>query len=188
MEENTMKKTKLTTKTIVMIGLFAAITAVLAQVAIPTPWGVPITLQPFAVALCAYVLGYKYGTASIAIYVLLGIIGLPVFAEFSSGLGVILGVTGGFIWGFIVMAFVCGFYEKAHSKRYAMVFGILGLVLCHLLGTIQFSLLMSMSFMKSLLLVSVPYILKDIASVLFAYAISLPIKKVVGPICERKDA
>ena len=72
-----------TTKGIVMIGVFAAVTAVLAQVSIPTPWGIPITLQTFAVALAGYCLGKYKGMMSVLIYILLGLTGLPVFAGFT---------------------------------------------------------------------------------------------------------
>lgn len=79
MKENTDKKIK--TADLVMIALFAAITAVLSQIAIPMPTQVPVTLQTFAVALCGYCLGAKKGTAAILIYILLGAVGIPVFTS-----------------------------------------------------------------------------------------------------------
>ena len=70
---------------IVLTGMFAAVLAALSQIQIPMPSGVPVTLQTFAVALTGYVLGWQYGLASTAIYILLGAIGLPVFAGCISG-------------------------------------------------------------------------------------------------------
>ena len=106
MEEN--KKKKISTKDMVQIAMFTAVVAVLSQIAIPMPSGVPVTLQTLAVALCGYVLGSKKGAVSLLVYALLGAVGAPVFANFKGGLGAIAGPTGGFIWGFIFMAFLCG--------------------------------------------------------------------------------
>ena len=86
-----MKKTN--TKTIVMIGMFAAVLAVLSQISIPMPSGVPVTLQTFAVALTGFILGWKYGAISVGIYILLGTVGVPVFSNFSGGLGALFGKT-----------------------------------------------------------------------------------------------
>ena len=134
-----------------------------------------MTLQTFAVALTGYVLGWKYGLASTAIYTLLGAIGLPVFAGFSGGVGVIAGATGGFIWGFLFMAALCGYgYSK---KRILLgVYSLVGLIICHLLGVIQFMFLMQMSFAESFLLVSMPYLLKDVISVVAAYVVAKAIR------------
>ena len=86
---------------ITFAALFTAITAALSQAAIPTPFGVPLTLQTFAVALCGYVLGIKWGLASIITYILLGVFGVPVFSGFKGGAQVLFGATGGFIFGFL---------------------------------------------------------------------------------------
>ena len=88
--------------------MFAAVIAVLAQIAIPLPSGVPVTLQTFAVALTAVVLGARLGSLSTLIYILLGAAGAPVFTGFYGGLGAIVGKTGGFIWGFLFLAFFTG--------------------------------------------------------------------------------
>ena len=85
---------------IVYCGIFATITAILAQISIPLPGGVPLTLQTFAVSLAGILLGSKKGFISILVYVLMGAIGLPVFSGFSAGIGAIVGPTGGFILSF----------------------------------------------------------------------------------------
>ena len=79
---------KISTKTIVTVGMFTAVLSVLSILTIPMPTGVPVTLQTFAMALCGYVLGWKKGTSSTLIYILLGTVGVPVFA----------GMTGGPSW------------------------------------------------------------------------------------------
>ena len=104
MKENAKKRTL----RLITAALFTAITAVLSQTAIPTPFDVPLTLQTFAVALCGYVLGVKWGLASIAAYILLGTVGVPVFSGFRGGVQVLFGATGGFIFGFLFLTGLCG--------------------------------------------------------------------------------
>ena len=84
---------------IVMVGVFAAVLAVLSQISFPLPSGIPVTLQTFAVALCGYALGCKRGTLAVLVYIVLGAVGLPVFANFSGGFGSLVGLAGGYIYG-----------------------------------------------------------------------------------------
>ena len=136
---------KISIRTICFTGMFTAIISVLSILTIPTPWGVPFTLQTFAIALAGFVLGKKYGTISVALYVLLGLIGVPVYAGMKAGPGVLFGATGGYIFGFILMAFFSGLAMESvrrNSKKVsgmvlAVLFSILGLACCHILGSIQ---------------------------------------------------
>ena len=169
MEKGTSEK-KINVKDMILIAMFAAITAVLSQIAIPMPSGVPVTLQTFAVALCGYVCGSKKGAAALAVYTLLGAVGVPVFANFKGGLGALAGPTGGFIWGFIIMAFLCGIGIEMKKKWLAVLLGAAGLIACHICGTAQFAVIKGGGFFSSALLVSVPYLLKDIISVAVALA------------------
>jgi biotin transport system substrate-specific component len=93
---------------VALVAAGAALTALAAQVSIPTPIGVPFTLQTFAVLLVGASLGSIRGAASMALYALVGLLGLPVFAEQSHGASVLFGATGGFIFGFIIAGFVVG--------------------------------------------------------------------------------
>jgi biotin transport system substrate-specific component len=172
--ENTMNTS---TRTMVSTGMFVAIIVILAQIAIPMPFGVPVTMQTFAIALCGYVLGQKYGGLATIIYTLLGAVGIPVFANFHGGIGVILGMTGGFIWGFICLAFLTGLHIKFKSKSIAIALGLLGIVVCHLLGVIQFSIVTSTPLLKAFTVVSLPYIIKDVVSVVVAYFVAVAVRK-----------
>ena len=96
-------------------GLFAAVLAVLSQLAIPIPGAVPLTLQTFGVALCAYVLGWKLGTLAYLVYFLLGLAGVPVFSNFTGGIGKLFGTTGGFLIGFFLLSVGCGLFS--HYRR-----------------------------------------------------------------------
>ncbi|MFD1705198.1 biotin transporter BioY [Siminovitchia sediminis] len=121
----------------IVSALFAAIIGILAQVTIPLPL-VPITGQTLAIGLAATILGAKYGTVSVLLYILLGAVGIPVFSAFSAGLGVIFGPTGGFIIGFIPTAFFIGWYlEKTSFKfTHAMVANTIGMFITLCFGTV----------------------------------------------------
>lgn len=173
-------RSNISTKTVIFTGMFVAVLAVLSQLSIPMPSGVPITLQTFAVALTAYVLGVKTGVIAMVIYILLGVIGVPVFAEFSAGIGVLVGMTGGFLWGFIVMIIFCGLGKQQSSKIMLVVFSALGLAACHLLGIVQFMFVMDMQFVPAALMVSIPYLIKDALSVVAAFYVALAIRRALS--------
>lgn len=144
-----------------MAGVFAALLAVLSQLSIPLPSGVPVTLQTFAVALCGFTLGARKGAAAVVVYLLLGAVGLPVFAGFLGGVGILFGVTGGFLWGFIAMAALCGLKNPWLCAA--------GLVACHVPGILWFSFAAGLPLWESFLTASFPFLLKDLVSVLLAY-------------------
>ncbi len=145
-------------KQITVIALFTAVTAVMAQISVPMPFGVPLTMQVFAAALCGYSLGTGGGAAAIGVYIVLGAVGMPVFSNFTGGVGVLIGKTGGFIWGFPVLAALCGTARRRKILNAAL--SSLGLIVCYLLGTAQFSLLTSGGIFTSAA-VFVPFFLKD---------------------------
>ena len=159
--------------TLVLTGLCTAIVCVLSVISIPLPSGVPITLQTFAVALCSYIIGFRLAPVCVIIYLALGAIGLPVFAGFSSGVGTFAHFTGGFLWGFILMAVLCGLGMRYRNKFTSIAFGLLGLLVCHLCGVIQFSAVAGMPFPESFFWASFPYLIKDAVSVIGAYFIAL---------------
>ncbi len=173
MKENT--KTKIKTSNLVMIALFAAITAVLSQIAIPMPSQVPVTLQTFAVALCGYCLGAKKGTAAILVYILLGAVGIPVFTGFKGGIACIASFTGGFIYGFLPFVFLSGISVNRRTAR--ILLGFAGLAVLHFFGVLHYSLLTSNGFIESFFLVSAPYMIKDLISVVLAYFASVGVNK-----------
>lgn len=158
------------TKNIAKLSIMVAIMCILSTLAIPTPSGVPLTLQTFSIALAGFYLGKKYGSIAVFIYIILGIIGLPVFAGIQGGIGRILAPSGGFILGFVFIAFFSGL-----GIRYSFV----GLIICHLIGVLQFSFISSLPFLASIVSVSLPYIIKDILSLIFAYIISNRLKKII---------
>lgn len=126
------------TKTMALIGVMAAVTCILGPLSLAIPVSpVPISLTNLAVYFAIYVLGMKRGTISYCIYLLLGLIGLPVFAAFTGGAGKLFGPTGGYLIGFIFMALICGFFiEKWEKKLYMHFIGmVLGTAVCYVFGT-----------------------------------------------------
>ena len=110
-ETKTAPKSAFTVKETCYAGLFAAVIAIMAQISIPMPGGVPMTMQTFAVTLAAIVLGAKLSTVSTVIYLILGAAGVPVLAGFTGGLAKFVGPTGGFLIAFpgaFVVALVAG--------------------------------------------------------------------------------
>lgn len=151
------------TQRLAFVGMSTAIISILSQFSIPLP-PVPMTLQTFALALTACVLGPFLGLASAAVYLLCGAIGLPVFAGFHGGLSALIGFTGGFLLTFPAMSLLCGC--SVLVKKPLRLFPCLaGLFVCHLGGILQYAYLAQVSFAASAMAVSVPYLLKDVLSV-----------------------
>ena len=156
---------------IAMTAVFTALLACLSQIAVPLPFGISLTLQTFAVAVCGYCLGPLYGTLSIVVYIALGAAGAPIFSSFRGGFTVLLGLSGGFIFGFLAMALLCGLaYDK--KPLFKIILSLAGLLICHIAGVIQYKFISGNSFLYSFLTVSLPFILKDIISVACAYFIA----------------
>lgn len=120
------------------IAMFAVVIAVCSWLSIPTE--VPFTLQTFGVFVAVGILGGKKGSLSVLIYMLLGVIGAPVFAGFTGGIGCLLGTTGGYIMGFMLSALVMWGMECLFGRK-TLVLGVsmvLGLLVCYLFGTLWF--------------------------------------------------
>ena len=140
-QKSSSRPSGLKTIDIVYIGIFAALMAVCSWISIPVPAPfVPFTLQTFAVFLSVCLLGGFRGTLSVLVYILLGAVGLPVFAGFSGGAGILAGTTGGYIIGFLLAALTMWLCEFLLGKRFwayaAAMF--LGLLVCYTFGTVWF--------------------------------------------------
>ena len=124
-----MEKDKL--KGMVFAALFAALTGAVAWFKIPLPFTpVPITLQTLAVLLSGAMLGAYYGALSMIVYLIVGAIGLPVFAGGSSGIGALLGPTGGYLFSYPVAAFAIGkMLEKKNINKILKYFSFVVIIL-----------------------------------------------------------
>ena len=165
------------TRDLARAALFAALIAICSWISIPT--AVPFTLQTFAVFLALGVLGGKLGTLSVAVYLLLGAVGLPVFAGFQGGLGALLGTTGGYLAGFLLTALTVWGAERRLGKSAPvfLVSCLLGLALCYLFGSVWFAAVYAASS-GPVGLVTVlgwcvfPFVLPDLAKLALAVVLS----------------
>ena len=165
----TTNRSVLYVKDICYIALFTALIAILAQISIPLPGGVPLTLQTFAVPLAGLVLGSKRGTIATVVYVLLGAVGVPVFANFTGGLGIVLGMTGGFIVSFPLMALLAGFgVKKTVKSPFFFFFLVLGAVVNYAVGTVWFIVVAKSNLATALTACVVPFIPTAILKIILA--------------------
>lgn len=178
-----MKANSMNLKGMIYASMFGAVTAVGAFIIIPLP-PVPITLQTLFTALSGALLGGTLGALSQVVYVLLGIIGLPVFAGGKAGLGVLFGPTGGYLIGFIAGAYVIGkMVEFRKEKAFLWIaFSILlGFTVIYLLGILQLSLVAKFSFIKALSVGALPFVIGDILKILVATFITLKLRDRLRP-------
>ena len=132
-------KARLSALDMAQIALFTALISVCAWISIPTT--VPFTLQTFGVLCALGLLGGKRGTLAVLLYLLLGAVGVPVFSGMRGGVGMLLGVTGGFLAGFLACGLVYWLFTRLLGERYwVKVIGLLlGLIVCYALGTVWFT-------------------------------------------------
>ena len=155
------------TQTLTRTAMGAVIIALCAWISIPA--AVPFTLQTFGIFLVLAVLGARQGSAAVIVYILLGLVGLPVFAGFSGGLGALLGPTGGYIIGFVPMAVLAGLVID-HSRNRAVQFvGMAAATaVCYAFGTAWFCLSMDSTVSAALGLCVFPFIPGDAVKMLLA--------------------
>ena len=171
--EQKIEKRQTTTTTatamLVMCALFAALTGICSQIQIPLPM-VPINLALFAVHLCGAVLGARYAALSIVVYILLGMAGLPVFAGFAGGVGVLFGKTGGYILGYVLDALVVGFLVSKWGRGFLKCCGamVVGLLVCYAFGTLWFMYITGMGLWMSLVYCVFPFLAGDAIKIMLA--------------------
>lgn len=170
-----MKNRFLTTQEMVRIALLTAILCILSQISFMLPGGIPITLQTFGIVLIGTILGKKSGSISLLLYLLMGAVGIPVFAGFGGGLDTLVGPTGGYLIGFLPMAYLTGLGSRK-SYYSSVFFSILGLLVCHILGLLYY-----FQVTGTWLLPSVPLMLaKDLVTTVMAITLGKEIFKVLS--------
>lgn len=173
-----METKRLSTRDLCMIGLWTAVIAVMAQISIPMPMGVPMTMQTFAITLAAVVLGSKKSAAATGIYVLLGAIGIPVFAGFSGGFGNIVGPTGGFILSFPIMAFIIGLgvEMKKDNKLMFIVMVVVGTLVNYVIGVLLFCMVTGSGVMTGITACVLPFIPTAVIKAVLAVVLGLQMR------------
>jgi len=155
-----------------LASLFAALIAVGAYLKIPIPFSpVPITLQVFFVFLAGAMLGARWGTLSVIVYLLLGIIGLPVYSGGTSGLGMLLGPTGGYLVSFAIAALLIGTLADKKGTENMLLnasFMLAGLFIIYLLGTSYLAFAANITFENALKLGVLPFLPADLLKLALA--------------------
>jgi len=173
---NTQTLRTTNTYAMAVTALMTAVTCILAPLSIPLPFSpVPISLTNLVIFISVFILGMKDATISFLIYLLLGAVGLPVFASFHAGLSVLAGPTGGYLIGFIFLALIQGFAMKYFDRKLipTIIGMLIGMAVCYIFGTVWLAKLMSLSFKEGLFMGVIPYLPGD--------AVKIIIAVIVGP-------
>ncbi len=168
-----VKKGTFTTVNMVLMALFAAVTCVLAPLAVPIG-PVPVSLTNLVIYISVYVLGRKRGTITYIVYLLIGLAGLPVFSGFEGGIGKFAGPTGGYLVGFILTTVICGLFIEKWDRPGAgmIVTNILGMVLgtvaAYAFGTAWFCYSTGTGVIPALSLCVFPFMIGDLVKMVIA--------------------
>ena len=173
-----MEDKKITTYQMAVTALMAAVLCVIGPLSVPIG-AIPISLSNFVISLTVWLLGPKFGTLSVAIYLALGAVGMPVFSGYGGGLAKLAGPTGGYLIGYLAMALIGGlFVEK--SKGNPVVSGIglvLGVAVSYVFGTAWFVFQMGCELSYAMAVCVYPFIAFDLAKVIVACVIGALLRK-----------
>ncbi|MCQ2558411.1 MAG: biotin transporter BioY [Oscillospiraceae bacterium] len=178
------KKTKFSVNDLTQIAMSAVVITVCSWISIPA--SIPFTLQTFAICLITAVFGLRKGTWSVLIYILLGLVGVPVFSGFRGGLGVLLGNTGGYIIGFIFTALIVGWFsERWHANKAVLAAAmVLGIAVCYAFGTAWFVIVYTknsgaIGVMTALAWCVFPYLIPDAVKIAAAVLLTERLRKLL---------
>ncbi len=161
----------LTTRNMVFIAAMTAITCLLAPLSIPIPISpVPITLTNLVILISACLLGWKYAAVSCLLYLLLGAAGLPVFSAYGSGIGKLIGPTGGYLLGFLPLAMGAGliFQYVRQPLLQVVLLAMATAFLLYLPGTVWLAFQAGLSFPQAMMMGVIPYIPGDLVKIIFS--------------------
>lgn len=169
---------KLTTYQMAVTALMAAVMCVLGPLTVPIG-AVPISLANFVICLTAWLLGPKFGTLSVAVYLCIGLIGVPVFSGYGAGLAKIAGPTGGYLVGYLLLALIGGlFIEKSNGNPVVSGIGlVLGDAACYVLGTAWFVFQMQCELGYALSVCVYPFIALDLAKIVVSCVVGALLRK-----------
>ena len=159
-------------------ALMAAVLCVVGPLSLPIG-PIPVSLANLVICLCACLLGWKWGTVSVLVYVLLGAFGMPVFSGYAGGLGKLVGPTGGYIIGYLFLALIGGaFVTRFHGRIGWTIAGlILGMAALYAFGTVWFVVLMQCTLWYALTVCVFPFLVLDLIKIVFAAAAGGLIRK-----------
>lgn len=167
-------------KSLTLIALMAAVICILGPLTITIPISpVPIAFANLAIYFTVMLLGWKKGTISCLIYLLIGLVGVPVFSAFSGGPAKFFGPTGGYLIGYIFLALIGGYYVEKFTGKLAMYFVgmVLGTIVLYAFGTAWLAFQTGMTFGAALMAGVIPYIPGDLAKIILAVLVGNEVRK-----------
>ena len=177
MQNTTTEKRKITTQQMALVAIMTALTCILAPFSLPIG-PVPISLTNLVIYFSLYLLGWKLGTLSYVIYLLIGLVGVPVFSGFTAGPAKLFGPTGGYLIGFIPMAIICGFAFEKFSNRGMQIAGLaIGTIVAYIFGTAWLAIEAHLTFYQALLAGVIPYIPGDLVKIILVVLVGPIVKK-----------
>lgn len=168
-------------KKIVLVAVFAAITAVFSQISIPLPFSpIPFTLSILAVFLCGALLDEKHAFLAQLVYLCIGAVGIPVFSGFGGGIAKLVGPTGGYLVTYPLMAFLVAFALRKTKKKTLLCYlgGMAAaLGICYLIGTLWLSYLTNVTFVQGLAAGVYPFVFFDCVKIVLASVLSMAVSR-----------
>ena len=185
---------RMTTRRIVFTALFAALAAACGFISIPVPGTpIPIVLQNMMVVLDGLLLGPLYGAGAVLLFILAGIIGLPVFSGGTAGIARIMGPTGGFIIGYVFSVLAAGLIagkpvlgKKTSPVRISLA-SLCGFVVMYVPGVIHFMRTMDRTLSETMALCVLPYLPGDAVKLVLSVLICIPLRKTVAMFVFQED-
>ena len=177
MQNTTTEKRKITTQQMALVAIMTALTCILAPFSLPIG-PVPISLTNLVIYFSLYLLGWKFGTLSYVIYLLIGLVGVPVFSGFTAGPAKLFGPTGGYLIGFIPMAIIAGIVIDKYTEKWllCLLAMIIGTIVCYALGTTWLAYEAKMDMMAALWAGVIPFIPGDLIKMALAILIAPKIR------------
>lgn len=165
-------------RSMVFMAIFAAIMCICGPISVPMPGLVPVSLGTFAIYLAGAVLGKKRAPIAVGLYVLLGLVGLPVFTLGRCGFSALIGVTGGYIVGFVPMALIVGiFADMKTSSHWTVIPGmVIGTAVMYTSATAWYMVVMGTTLIPALMACVVPFLIGDAIKMACTAAIAMPLK------------
>ena len=167
------------TKNIAIMGLMTALICALSPIMFPMPGGIGITLGLFVILLVTYLMGTLKSLICYGLYIIIGAIGIPVFAGFMGGFSRVVGPTGGYLIGYVAVIILAGvFLHLGKNKILMFIIGsVLGISVCYIIGSFWFMHVMELDWKQTVWLCVIPYIPFDVLKIIAVCIIGPVIKK-----------
>jgi len=167
----------LSLKQMVICAMIAGLLCIIAPLSIPVG-SMPLSLINVIVFVCIFVWGKNNTLIGYIIYLLIGFLGLPVFAGFKAGFSALFGITGGFLIGFIPLISISGFFVEKYNKKIIIICAmIISEIILYMFGVVWFLIITNISIIEAIIICVLPFVFVDFIKILIAYYLGMIIKK-----------